>query len=582
MVAVEKVVPQKRLTPNMIKALQQVRSEGHLEGIHSETVEGLLDRKAIEIKSPKDILLTDSGKALLTAELIKPANEVFYSTELVGLFREATVDWTRTDYAFWDSARRGKAKGYELSGLFLKPLGSKISAWVMNNSPEPRIEDDEYTQEELVNWITENHPDILRAFEESLQLGDVYLLINGDESITVLPPNIVKPLVADDNYSKVIGYTVTEVYMHPTNRFKSQTIIDSYTPGQRVRKIYSESGGLVSTTTYMNGLDEVPIVHIANNRGVDEKYGHPEGEPLLTALVKYNDLFFAGAAGNLKQGRPTPVIDKMGTLQQVQKFWEQFGEQKTQVQPDGTTKTYWVLPLDTDNVITLGGEAEFNWKAPGSSSGDTATFLGLLFYLILQHSEIPEYIWGNAIQGSKASADSQFEPFLKWLEKKRVYCKSWLTPTVRIVAKIKALYDRRIKWVGDSVVRWYWPAITSEDSALITAAAQYAHQNTLVSDVEALRLLPLGIENPEEMVEAAQEEARERQEEFELQLDATLARLGQQEAADEDEEDEDSEEDVGTEMHWVIDTGGFITGKNNGNQVTVKSVSVPRTPIPQG
>ena len=46
-----------------------------------------------------------------------------------------TKDFSTADYRYWDSARRGKARGLEISGLLLKPLASKVAAWVLGSAP---------------------------------------------------------------------------------------------------------------------------------------------------------------------------------------------------------------------------------------------------------------------------------------------------------------------------------------------------------------------------------------------------------------------------------------------------------------
>src|SRR3954464_2590658 len=47
-----------------------------------------------------------------------------------------TKDFSTADYRYWDAARRTKARGVEISGLLLKPLASKVAAWVLGSPPE--------------------------------------------------------------------------------------------------------------------------------------------------------------------------------------------------------------------------------------------------------------------------------------------------------------------------------------------------------------------------------------------------------------------------------------------------------------
>ena len=125
-----------------------------------------------------------------------------------------TRDWGRTDYVFWDRARRCKAQGLEVAGLFLRPLERKIAGWALGRRPQWRMEH-EQSQEALNAWWEEQHPAILRAYRESMGLGDAFLVINSDLTPTIVPPNVVEPLVAEDDYSQIIGWRITEIYEHP-------------------------------------------------------------------------------------------------------------------------------------------------------------------------------------------------------------------------------------------------------------------------------------------------------------------------------------------------------------------------------
>src|SRR4051812_9040587 len=104
-----------------------------------------------------------------------------------------TKDYSTADYRHWDRARRGKGRGLEISGLLLKPLSSKVAAWVLGSPPEWSAAvgirarhavplQDDVTGRMLNQWWAQWHPDILRGYEEALNLGDCYLVVNADLS----------------------------------------------------------------------------------------------------------------------------------------------------------------------------------------------------------------------------------------------------------------------------------------------------------------------------------------------------------------------------------------------------------------
>ncbi len=266
------------------------------------------------------------------------------------------------------------------------------------------------------------------------------------------------------------------------------TIVDEYTLAGRVRRVM-RGGVTVRTERFDNLIGRIPVIHIANRTGADEFYGRPEGDALIPALQRYGDVIDAAIRGNIRQGRPTPVIEKMGTAEQVRKFWEKFGRRETQTLPDGTTETVDVIDFDPDQLLTLGGEAQFKYAAPGSFSGDTQTLLSVLFYLVLQHSEIPEAVWGASIPSSRASAETQMQPFVKWIEKKRGLAESWLMEVARVALAYLSVIDWRI--YPETPLRIGWQPLTEQDGRLRLDTVTWAHGAGVIGDDEARRELSL-------------------------------------------------------------------------------------------
>ncbi|HVU12159.1 MAG TPA: hypothetical protein VHD90_12820 [Phototrophicaceae bacterium] len=432
-----------------------------------------------------------------------------------------TRDFAVADYAFWDRARRAKARGLEISGLLLKPIGSKAGAWVLGDLPEwvaasvgarhgasfgslplqgnPSVA-------ALNAWWSANHPSILRAYEEALDLGDAYLVINADLSVTVVPPQVVEPLL--DAQGAVTGWRITETSADPTPSPSTSgrgekpianvaqsgyggmvTVVDEYTAAERVRRVM-RGGVTVQTTRYANLIGLIPVIHIANYVGADEFYGRPEGAALIPALQRYGELIDAAIRGNIRQGRPTPVIEKLGTADQVRKFWEKFGRQEKHTLPDGSSETVDVIDFDPDQLLTLGGEAQFKYAAPGSFSADTSTLLGLIYALIVEHSELPEFILGTAVSSSKASVETQMEPFVKWIEKKRGLAASWMIETARVALAYLAVTDFRIDPNMPLDIAWH--ALTESDGRLTLDMVTWAHGAGLIDDEGARKLLAIG------------------------------------------------------------------------------------------
>ena len=534
------------LSPTMQEALTTFRQTGQFGAVRKSTIIGLERRGMIQATS-EGYTLTHSAQQMVSESQSDPRpNRLMLRWNMPTL--SPAYDIGQADYAFWDRARRGKARGLGLGGLFIKPLASKIASWTLGQLP--KIHSDNSTAQELVaEWVSAHHAKLIEAYEEACALGDCYLLVNADLTLTILPPQVVMPILAKDDYSRVIGYRVTEVYQNPYT-FSKMTIQNDYTATERVRTVsvdadvvengsYKRQTNTIKTQTFRNLAGKIPIIPIAYDAGADERYGHPVAEALLHAMYRYDDVFEYAIAGNKRQGRPTPVISKMGDVDQIDKFWARFGKEEKYIDNDGDEQTQEVLDFDADQVLTLGGNAEFDWKAPGSFTSDTQNLLELLFYLILQHSEIPEFVWGNAIASSKASAESQMPPFVRFVQKKQGQITRWLGAVLEVVVAIIRTYETGIR--KDEKVTIGWMPLTNADGALTLQAVQLGLDRGLIDMETALKLMPLDIENPRGVLMKAKAEEAERAEEYDRRQEALVMGRWRDEDVDKNEKDNPDE-----------------------------------------
>lgn len=413
-----------------------------------------------------------------------------------------TMDYGKTDYAFWDLARLGRIEGLEMGGAFLKPLSSKITSYVLGRSPFFEL-NDEYTQNWISDWINLNYGVIQESYDEARQLGDMFLIVNPDLTLTPIAPTMVSPIVREDDYSQIIGWRVEQSFPHPTEPVQKMLLINEFYSNRRVIT-KSFFNGAETTRTFPNLIGIPPIIHIPVNRKSNELFGRPDGLPLLPVLNEYTEILLAGATGNKRQGRPTPVFSKLGDAGAVNKFETMYGNTKRHTQSDGTIVEATSYDFDADQLVILGGTGEFNWESPESFAGDTEKFLGLLFYLIVQHSEIPEFAFGNAISSSKASAEAQIDPFIRYIERQQNISEAWIRQLALIALRFKALSDRRIKI--DPEMRVAWKPVTDKDGALVLNAIDTGMNAHVLDQETILSLLPLNIRRPADVLRKAKAE----------------------------------------------------------------------------
>lgn len=495
------------LTPAMQRALTVYKETGSLQGVRPNT------RKALERR----------GLVNTTSETIgvQRPNRMQLNWYDASFQVTPTRDTGQADYSYWDRAIHCLIPGLEIAGLLLKPLQSKKAAWVMGLAPKFKFKRPK-TQQLYSEWFAKHQPDVIRAYEEAVGKADSYLVVNppdenGDLPLTVIPPNVVMPIVDENDYSRKLGYRITQVYAHPTRVADTMTIVDEYMADKRIRKLY-KGGQLIERQEFKNLLGRIPVIKLSHDRGSDEEFGHPVGEALIASLKAYGDVIIAGIQGNIKQGRPTPVFEKMGDINQIMAWWSHFGHEEEFFLPDGSKDSKWVLDLSSDDALTLGGDATFKYAQPGLFSADTIAILGLLYWLYIEHTEFPEFIMGTAIQSSHASADAQMPPFEKFIQKNQGEALYWMIELANVVIAYYSLFEAGVS--ADDPVTIQWQKLTGVDGKLTLDAIKLGLDKGLIDKETALILMPLDIDDPKAVlakVEAEIEAERERQQQEDQQ-----------------------------------------------------------------
>lgn len=420
-------------------------------------------------------------------------------------------DWGRSDYAFFRRVYQGRARGLELSGLLVKPLVNKVAAWTLGRAPTWKCQN-ENSQTALTDWWGDHHPDILRAWRSALKQADSVLVINADLTITLVQPDIVDPIVADDDFGNVIGWRITQTLIHPETTAR-MLVIDEYYADRRLHSVQID--GIVSERqTFRNLIGRIPLVFIANHPDDGEMFGHSEAEALISLFHRYGEVLDAAIEGNILQGRPTPVIT-FGSVQDQDKFWDLYGTLSRRTLPDGATETTPELDIDLSQVLTI-TNGEFDYKTPGNFSDDVAKLLEILFYLFLEHAEIPEFVMGNAISSSKASADTQMPVFEKFIELYQGEASKWLKEIAQIVLGYLSLTT---PGVVPEVPGLQWRKLT-QDGQLTLDTVKWALESGLLDRRTALVLAPVEVEDIGDVLKAAEEEHAQRQEADNAQLAA--------------------------------------------------------------
>lgn len=454
------------------------------------------------------------GRIPVVRDIVGAASRILrnYNIRLMTSNTELHRDIGTVSYAWWDKAYHGKQRGLEISALLLKPLVNKIAAWTFGREFKVKFEKKRKTQR-FAKWLRKNYNQVYAAYRTSIKLGDGYLIVNPDTSITSVSPSCVFPILDQQDLSKQIGWVVIQEFTDgQSTSTRKQLIRDEFiydNEQYRRTRTITEDGKRDRVERFSLPLSRVPIIHIANNPSENEMFGRPEGEALIQLLHRYGSLLDAALDGNEKQGRPTPVFSSLGSQREVDAFWKRHGTLiSSEPDEDGTVEQYYVLNFDSDRAITLGGNAKFSWESPGSASQDTETLLGILFYLYVQHGEMPEWVLGNAITGSKASAEVQVDPLVFFIGMKRLFAEPWLHDLVTVACEMMSLSEPFMANDPEEVVEIVWPVLTRKDGQLILQSTQWAYDKRIIQKTTALDHLPIDVSDTDEEIRLAGEEER--------------------------------------------------------------------------
>ena len=416
----------------------------------------------------------------------------------------SSVDTTTPDYAFWDGLRFGTKPDYDLGGLFAEPMCNILSAWTFGEKlnasvvGNPNDANVQYTNALLDQFLMDNFATLIATDETSLGLGEDYLAVNADGTITPVPPHEVEILTTPVGSLNVTGYRIT-------SKLPTQTIIDEYTLTGRTRTVQGndqKNGTSKTVETFPNLIGALPIVQFPTKKGRNELHGRPYFARLRKLFSRYDQTLSKSLDGVGLLGNPKPSIqgveDPTATIKNISTGTTTVTNSQTGETTEKPLVDFSKIPM---MVIGKGGRFEFVGPTPGFTA-DTEKMLGILFLLMLQYSGIPEWVWGGAIASSNASVDAQLPAFVWLIKGLRMKREKQIIDLLSIWMLYKSLSDPRIVL---SRPRLQWQPVVADDKKIMLDYLKYVSDRGLITDKTALGLTNL-VEDPEREVEAAREE----------------------------------------------------------------------------
>lgn len=288
----------------------------------------------------------------------------------------------------------------------VKPASQKLEEL------EAAAEEENPTISNVNQWLDENRDFIFQAYRNHLRDGDVFIVIEDDGGLMEIPPEDCDIMTDPSNPDALLGYDIWTSYPDPANPNDTLTFVDEIRRVHRRRMKVDKNGTRVEVpgtkVDFRNAGDggleerELPVVHLANEKEPRTLYGYSEYQSLYYLFANYHAVLAAAIKGNIYNSQAVPVIEGLESM-------KQFLDQNFTKDAEGNYKVQW----DRDKMLILGKGGSAKILQGQGTAADAQIVLNILFWLIAQNSETPEFAFGTAVQSSKASTETQVPMLIK-------------------------------------------------------------------------------------------------------------------------------------------------------------------------
>jgi hypothetical protein len=339
---------------------------------------------------------------------------------------------TRVDYELARQLYHNTHDDYKLGAGFAKPIINTLAGFM--GVPRFRCEDEEAQEvldEHVKRWVSR----MQRAHQLELRDGDCFVMLANLENdnplypdeknridFIVIPPEQIADIEVDPITRKPKAYTIKA-------RAKWDGGQREYTITQRVMAdkiaviVEGDAPEELVSEIRPNPWGFIPIIHFKNEPEETELYGTSELEPIEPYLKAYHDVMLHAMQGSKMHSTPRLKLK----LRDVQSFLKNnFPEALKAVQRGEQAN----IDLKGHELLIFTDEEDASFIEARSTIGDAEALLKLLFYCIVDVSEVPEFAFGVHTPSSHASVKEQMPLLIRRVARKR----KWLQRTGRPLA----------------------------------------------------------------------------------------------------------------------------------------------------
>lgn len=396
-------------------------------------------------------------------EISKLRQNIFgqFGTILTGRWNVPYVlNSSRVDYELARQLYHNTHDDYKLGAGFAKPIINTLAGFM--GAPHFRCEDEdaqEILDKHIKRWVSK----MLRTHQLSLRDGDCFVMLANLENndplypdkknrfdFIIIPPEQVADIEIDPITRRPMAYIIQARAKWDKGQREYQVTQKVTADKIKVTVEGDAPEGLVSEERD-NSWGFIPIIHFKNEPEETELYGTSELEPIEPYLKAYHDVMLHAMQGSKMHSTPRLKLK----LRDVERFLQNnFPEALRAVQQGEEAK----LDLKGHELLIFTDEEDASFIEARSTIGDAEALLKLLFYCIVDVSEVPEFAFGVHTPSSHASVKEQMPLLIRRVARKReMVTENWqtlgrmlLVMQSKMTGKKFDSYDVEITW--DAVI----------------------------------------------------------------------------------------------------------------------------------
>lgn len=437
-----------------------------------------------------------------------------------------SIDYSKTNYTLTraiyhaseveDRETGGKEGSKFLFGaVFGKPIVNSAAAFaigrmptidITNENEESATKKEKATELYLNEFVKQNKNIIFKAVRNSYRDGDGYIRMRDKDKLElVMPDSITK--VYDPLTGEIQGYDINHYVQEEKGAAKSTIkYIEKLRKLSPYREVFEVKDGKQAVMTEMtekaiegdpNEERPLPIIHFANELEASMLYGITEYQSCYYLMSNYHSVLENAIKGNIYNSTPVPVAKGVEDM-------DSFLSQNFDKNDDGEYEIKW----DTDKFMIGGKEFSIDLVTADDSTDGASRLLNIIFWLICQTSETPEFLMGTAVQSSQASVETQLPVVIKKAERKQAQLETPLKELLELY-----LYnsnDNDIDIDVDFTIQFL--PIVERDMKVNIEIVKLLKETGAITDETSIKLLDLGgqIKNPTAEVDKAHKEGSDK------------------------------------------------------------------------